>query len=191
MVLGEGSGILVLESERSALNRNARIYAEITGYGAASDSYHLTKPSAQGLGEVMRLALASAGVAPEETDYINAHATGTLWNDKTETDAIKDVFGSWASEIPVVGIKAAIGHSIGASGALELISCVLSIRDSVIPPTINLNIPDPDCNLDYVTEGKRARTVTHAMSNSFAFGGSNAAIVVSRYTPCSPETSKS
>jgi len=181
MVLGEGAGILVLESERSALNRKAKIYGEITGYAAASDSYHLTKPSEPGLAGVMRDALASASLLPNDIDYIAAHATATLWNDKTETAAIKDVFGPSAVEIPVVGIKGAIGHSIGASSALQLISCVLSLRDNLLPPTINVNIPDPECDLDYVTEGKRPRNVTHAMSNSFAFGGSNASLVVSRY----------
>jgi 3-oxoacyl-(acyl-carrier-protein) synthase len=188
IVLGEGAGILILESEESALRREAKVYAEVTGYAAASDSYHLTKPSIQGLGEVMRRALSSAELAPEQIDYINAHGTATPWNDKTETAAIKEVFGAAAYEIPVVGIKGAIGHSIGASSAFELISCALSIRDGMLPPTINLTTPDPECDLDYVKEGKRKCDITHAMSNSFAFGGSNAALVVSQYAPAQPAT---
>jgi len=170
-----------LESERSALERGARILAEITGYSATSDGYHLTQPSVDGISEAMRLCLNNAGLSPLEIDYINAHATATRWNDKTETAAIKNVFGSRAKDIPVVGIKPAIGHSIAACGALELISCVLSIRDGIVPPTINIKVPDPECDLDYVEEGARKCNVRHAMSNSFAFGGSNAVLVVSRY----------
>jgi 3-oxoacyl-(acyl-carrier-protein) synthase len=183
IVLGEGAGILVLESEESALRGDAKVYAELTGYAAASDSYHLTKPSLQGLSDVMRLALSDAGLSPAQIDYINAHATATRWNDKTETAAIKEVFGPAAYEIPVVGIKGAIGHTMGASSAFELISCALSIRDSMLPPTINLATPDPECDLDYVKDGKRKCDITHAMSSSFAFGGSNAVLVISRYAP--------
>ena len=128
----------------------------------------------------MRLALADAGLAPEQVDYVNAHATATIPNDKTETEAIKRAFGPAAYRIPVVGIKGAIGHSLAASGALELISCALTIRDGIVPPTINCVAPDPDCDLDYVTGGKRTRDVRHALSNSFGFGGSNAVVVVSR-----------
>jgi 3-oxoacyl-(acyl-carrier-protein) synthase len=181
MVLGEGAGILVLESESSARNRGASILAELTGYGATNDSYHLTQPAIDGISKAMLRAVADAALSPNDIDYINAHATATLWNDKIETAAIKRVFGSHASEIPVVGIKAAIGHSIAASGALELISCVLSIRDRVVPPTINLKVPDPECDLYYVSEGARSYDLKHVMSNSFAFGGSNGVLVVSRY----------
>ena len=129
----------------------------------------------------MRLALTDADLSPSDIDYVNAHATGTRWNDKTETAGIKNVFGERAYQIPVVGIKPAVGHTMGACGALELISCVLSIRDSVVPPTINVRVPDPECDLDYAAEGARKWPVRHAMSNSFAFGGSNAVVVVSRY----------
>jgi 3-oxoacyl-[acyl-carrier-protein] synthase II len=183
IVLSEGAGILILESEESALRRDARVYAELTGYAAASDSYHLTKPSLEGMARAMQLALSDAGLQPRQIDYINAHGTATHWNDLTETAAIKEVFGSAAYEIPVVGIKGALGHSMGATSALEFISCVLSIRDSMLPPTINLTTPDPECDLDYVKEGKRKHDITHAMSNSFAFGGSNAVLIVSRYAP--------
>jgi 3-oxoacyl-(acyl-carrier-protein) synthase len=181
IVLGEGAGVLLMESERSAVERGAQILAEVTGYGATSDGHHITQPSGEGPREAMRLALENAALAPEEVDYINAHATGTQWNDKNETNVIKQVLGEHAYDVPVVGIKAAIGHSIAASGALELISAVLSIRDNIVPPTINVFEPDPDCDLDYVTECKRAVQINHAISNSFAFGGSNAALVVSRY----------
>ena len=182
IVLGEGAGVLILESEKSALERGAGILAEITGFSATSDGYHLTQPSLEGVSEAMRLCLNDAGLSPMEIDYINAHATATRWNDKTETAAIKNVFASRAKDIPVVGIKPGIGHSIAASGALELISCVLSIRDGIVPPTINLKVPDPECDLDYVAEGARKCNVRHAMSNSFAFGGSNAVLIVSRYS---------
>lgn len=181
IVLGEGSGILILESEESATKRNAKIYAEIIGYGATSDGHHLTQPSSRGNGEAMRLALTDARLPPESIDYINAHATATTWNDKTETTAIKNVFGSHAYKIPIVGIKAAIGHSIGAVASLEFISCMLSIRDGIVPPTINYTERDPECDLDYVVEGKRACEVNHVMSNSFAFGGSNAVLIATRY----------
>jgi 3-oxoacyl-(acyl-carrier-protein) synthase len=181
IVLGEGAGVLLMETERSAVERGAQILAEVTGYAATSDGHHITQPSGEGPREAMRLALKNAALAPEEVDYVNAHATGTQWNDKNETNVIKKVLGEHAYDLPVVGIKAAIGHSIAASGALELISAVLSIRDNIVPPTINVFEADPDCDLDYVTEGKREVEINHAMSNSFAFGGSNAVLVVSRY----------
>ena len=129
----------------------------------------------------MSRALSDAGLEIEEIDYINAHATGTEWNDKNETGAIKEVFGQHAYEIPVVGNKAALGHSIAGSGALELIGCIFSLRDQVVPPTINYKVPDPECDLDYVTEGSRHVLVRNVMSNSFAFGGSNAVLIVGKY----------
>jgi beta-ketoacyl-acyl-carrier-protein synthase II len=183
LVLGEGAGMLVLESEQSARARGAPILAELTGYGANGDGHHLTQPSPDGISESMRMALADAGLRSEDIDYINAHGTATPLNDKVETAAIKQVFGDRSKHIPVVGIKGALGHSMGASGAIELISCVLSIRDSVVPPTINLMRPDPECDLDYVPEGSRPWNVRHAMSNSFGFGGSNGVLAVSRYQP--------
>jgi 3-oxoacyl-[acyl-carrier-protein] synthase II len=183
LVLGEGAGVLVLESERSARRRGVRVLAEIKGYGATGDSYHLTQPTQEGPARAMRHAMKDAGLQPEQIDYINAHATGTQWNDKTETAAIKQALGMHSYRIPVVGNKAALGHSIGASGALELISCILSLRDQVVPPTINYKLPDPECDLDYVTERCRPHRVVNAMSNSFAFGGSNASLIVSKYQP--------
>jgi 3-oxoacyl-(acyl-carrier-protein) synthase len=181
MVLGEGAGVLVVESEESAKRRGKRILAEITGYGASSDSHHITQPVLDGPVKSMSDAIADAGLEPEDIDYINAHGTATVQNDKNETAAIKAVFTGRAKQIPVVSNKANFGHSIAGSGALELIGCVKSINESLIPPTINYTTPDKECDLDYVTEGKRSHQVEHAMSNSFAFGGSNASLVVSKY----------
>jgi len=183
MVLGEGAGVLVLETESSALRRDAAILGEIKGYGATSDGFHLTQPAQDGPARAMRAALDSAGLQPEDIDCINAHATATRLNDGNETSAIKRVFSSRAYEIPVVGNKAAIGHSIAASGALELISCLLTLRDREVPPTINYTGKDPECDLDYVTEGRRPHKARNIISNSFAFGGSNASLVVGEYSP--------
>lgn len=183
MVLGEGAGILILESESHALRRGVPILAEVKGYGASADSSHLTQPTQSGPAMAMQRALKDAGLGAEDIDYINAHATGTEWNDRNETKAIKAVFGQQAYQIPVVGNKAALGHSIAASGALELIGCILSLRDQVVPPTINYKVPDPECDLDYVVEGKRNLPLRNVMSNSFAFGGSNAALIIGIYEP--------
>jgi 3-oxoacyl-[acyl-carrier-protein] synthase II len=183
MVLGEGAGILILESESHALRRGVPILAEIKGYGASADSSHLTQPAQDGPIMAMQRASKDAGLAAKDIEYINAHGTGTEWNDKNETKAIKEVFGKYAYQIPVVGNKAALGHSIAGSGALELIGCILSLRDQVVPPTINYNIPDPECDLDYVTEGCRNLPLHNVMSNSFAFGGSNAVLIVGTYEP--------
>ncbi len=183
LVLGEGAGVLVLEAESHALRRGVPILGEIKGYGASADSSHLTQPAMIGPVLAMQRALADADMTPGDIDYINAHATGTEWNDKNETRAIKEVFGPRAFELPVVGNKAALGHSIAGSGALELIGCILSLRDQVVPPTINYKVPDPECDLDYVTEGSRSLQVETIMSNSFAFGGSNAVLIAGRYEP--------
>lgn len=181
MVLGEGAGILVLEAESHALRRGVPILGEVKGYGASADSSHLTQPTKKGPALAMKRALVDAGLTPNDIDYINAHATGTEWNDRNETRAIKEVFGERAYEVPVAGNKAALGHSIAGSGALELIGCILSLRDQVVPPTINYKVPDPECDLDYVTEGSRKVKLQNIMSNSFAFGGSNAVLIVGAY----------
>jgi len=181
MVLGEGAGILILESETSALRRGQPILAEVLGYGATGDSHHLTQPSADGPARAMARAIKDANLSTSQIDWINAHGTATDWNDKTETQAIKQVLGEQAWDTPVVGLKGALGHAIAASAALQSVSCVLSLRDQVMPPTINYQIPDPDCDLDYVTDGQRRGTVRHILSNSFAFGGSNSALVIGRY----------
>ncbi len=181
MVLGEGAGLIVLESETSARRRGATILCEVKGYGSTGDSFHITRPTPEGPAEAMRMAMRDAGLESTDIDYINAHATATHQNDKNETEAIKMVFGRHAYEIPVVGNKSALGHSIGASGALELISCILTLCHQVIPPTINYTTPDPECDLDYVVDGMRRAKVENILSNSFAFGGSNGALIIGKY----------
>jgi 3-oxoacyl-(acyl-carrier-protein) synthase len=183
IVLGEGAGVLVLESEESARQRGRDILGEILGYGASADCHSLTQPSTDGLARAMRRALRDAALRPDQVGYINAHGTGTDWNDKTETAAIKDVFGEGAYRAAVVANKGALGHAVAGGGALELIGCILALRDRVVPPTINYCVPDPECDLDYVTSGSRGYDGEFAMSNSFAFGGSNAVVVVGRYRP--------
>ena len=155
-MLAEGAGVLVLESEASARRRGREILAEVLGYGASGDCHHLTQPSPDGPARAMQKALTQAAVQPEQVGYVNAHGTGTQWNDKNETAAIKQVFGTSAYHALVVGSKGALGHAIAASGALELIGCVLTLRDRVVPPTINYRAPDPECDLDYVTAGSRS-----------------------------------
>ncbi len=179
-VLGEGSGMLVLESLDHALKRGARIYAEFAGYGATADAYHVTAPAPDGEGAArsMRLALEDAGLEPTDITYINAHGTSTQHNDRLETIAIKSVFGEHAYRMPVVSTKSMIGHLLGAAGAVELVTCLLSIRDGKVHPTINLENPDPECDLDYVSEGSRSLDVRTVLSNSFGFGGHNASLIV-------------
>jgi len=183
MVLGEAAGVFILEAESSACQRGVPILAEVVGYGASSDSSHLTQPTQEGPVFAMQRALTSANITAEKIDYINAHATGTKWGDSNETTAIKQVYGEFAYDTPVVANKAAFGHSIAASGALELAGCILSLRDQILPPTINYTTPDPECDLDYVTEGSRAHSMEYVMSNSFAFGGSNASLIIRKYRP--------
>jgi 3-oxoacyl-(acyl-carrier-protein) synthase len=183
LVLGEGAGVLVLESEASARRRGRKILAEVLGYGASADCHHLTQPSPEGPTRAMEKALLGAGVRPEQVAYINAHGTGTPLNDKNETAAIKLAFGQSAYRALVVGNKAALGHAVAAGGALELIGCVLTLRDRIVPPTLNHRVADPECDLDYVTAGSRTYEGDLIMSNSFAFGGSNAALVIGRLRP--------
>jgi len=181
---GEGSGILILESLEHALERGARIYAEVLGYGASNDAYHLIAPDPEGAGaaRAMRWALEDAGVGPSEVDYINAHGTGTPLGDVSETLAIKKVFGDHAYRVPISSSKSMIGHLWGAAGAVESIACILTIRDNLIHPTINLETPDPDCDLDYVPNVARKAQVDIAICNSFGLGGQNACAVFGRYT---------
>jgi 3-oxoacyl-[acyl-carrier-protein] synthase II len=181
MVLGEGAAVLVLEAASHAVARGAKIYAEVRGYAATSDSHHITHPNQDGPARAMKLALADSGVKAASIDYISAHGTGTIANDKNETAAIRAVFGPHADNIPVVSTKGALGHSIAASGALELVACVLALQDQRIPPTINYTTPDPACDLDYVTTGSRNHPIQLVMSNSFAFGGANAALILSPF----------
>lgn len=180
-VLGEGAGIVVLESEESAQQRGAPILAEVIGYGTSGDAFHITQSTADGPASAIQCALDDAGVTPQQVDYINAHATGTPANDSAETLAIKQVFGERAYEIPVSGIKAAVGHTLAASAGIEFVTCVKAINEGIVPPTLNYDDPDPDCDLDYVIEGARRMDVDVCMSNSFGFGGSNAVLVLRRY----------
>jgi 3-oxoacyl-[acyl-carrier-protein] synthase II len=181
-VVGEGAGVLILESLEHAAARGAPILAEVTGYAATNDAFHVSAPAVGGAGAAacMRLALEDAGLKPEDIDYINAHGTSTKLNDASETAAIKTTFGKTAYEVPISSTKSMTGHLTGAAGGVEAIFCVKAIQDSVIPPTINYTTPDPECDLDYVPNEARKSELTHAMSNSFGFGGHNACVILSR-----------
>jgi len=182
-VLGEGAGTVILETLEHAQRRGARILAEVAGYGSTADAFRITDQDPQGMGAIvaMREALADAKLSPEQVHYINAHGTGTKENDGNETVAIKEVFGARARNIPVSSIKSMMGHLIAAAGAVEMICCVLAIRDNVLPPTMNLETHDPECDLDYVPNAARKAKVDVAMSNSFGFGGQNDTIIVRRF----------
>jgi 3-oxoacyl-[acyl-carrier-protein] synthase II len=179
-VMGEGSGIVVLETLEAAQARGARIYAEVIGYGMSGDAYHVTAPSpcGEGAGRAMQAALNDAGLQPDDVDYINAHGTSTDLNDKNETAAIKVLFGERAYQIPISSTKSMTGHLLGAAGAVEAIVCALALRDGILPPTINYETPDPDCDLDYVPNEARKTNPRVALSNSFGFGGHNATLVL-------------
>ncbi|HEX75151.1 MAG TPA: beta-ketoacyl-ACP synthase II [Dehalococcoidia bacterium] len=183
-VIGEGAAVLVVESLDYARSRGADILAEIVGYGATSDAYHITQPLESGEGAVKAIEFALADVNSDKVDYINAHGTSTPLNDISETRAIKKVFGNKAYEIPISSIKSMVGHMLGAAGALEAIVCCKVINDSIIPPTINLENFDPECDLDYVPNVARASDVRIAVSNSFGFGGHNSVLVIRRYSEC-------
>ncbi len=182
-VAAEGAGIMILESEEHAKSRNAPILAEVAGYGACSDAFHVVAPSEDGNGAMraMREALEDAGVETSEVDYINAHGTSTQLNDKSETLAIKKLFGEEAYRVPISATKSMVGHSFGAAGAVESVAAVQTIVNRVIHPTINLEHPDPECDLDYVPEGAREAAVDVVLKNSFGFGGQNACLVFKRY----------
>jgi nodulation protein E len=181
LVLGEGAGVVVLESLDHAVARGATIYAEVLGSGASSDAGHITQPSVAGAVHAMQLALQDGGVRPEEVDYINAHGTGTMSNDITETQAIKQVFGAHARRLAVSSTKSIHGHALGAAGGIELIATVLALFHQFLPPTVNFIEPDPACDLDYVPNVSRPRTINVALSNSFAFGGLNAVLLLRRW----------
>jgi 3-oxoacyl-[acyl-carrier-protein] synthase II len=183
-VLGEGAGVVILETLEHAQKRGARIRAEVAGYGSTADAFRITDQDPGGMGAVvaMQEALADAKLTSRDIDYINAHGTGTRENDGNETTAIKQVFGDRAHACPVSSIKSMMGHLIAAAGAVELICCVLAIRDNILPPTMNLDFPDPDCDLDYVPNKARKAQVNVALSNSFGFGGQNDSIIVKRFT---------
>lgn len=182
-VMGEGAGVLVLESLSFARSRGARIYAEVVGYGATGDAHHITAPAegGEGLARAIRRALQKADLGPEDVDYVNAHGTSTPHGDKMETLALKSVFGDRAGRIPVSSTKSMTGHLMGAAGAVESIVCVKAIVEGVIPPTINYEHPDPECDLDYVPNVARRQTVRVALNNSLGFGGHNCSLVFARY----------
>ena len=179
-VMSEGAGVVILEELEHARKRDARIYAELIGYGSTADAYHMTAPAPGGEGAAacMRMAVKNAGVSPDEVDYINAHGTSTDLNDKYETMAIKDVFRDHAKKLAVSSNKSMFGHLLGAAGGVELISTVFTLNHGIIPPTINYEYPDPECDLDYVPNTAREQSVRVAMSNSFGFGGHNSTLVV-------------
>ena len=183
-VIGEGAGLLVLETVQHAVKRGARIYGEVAGYGSSCDAYHITAPDPEGRGAAisMELALRDAGLSPDEVDYINAHGTSTPLGDRLETVAIKQVFGRHAYKLAVNSTKSMTGHLLGAAGGLEAVICLLSMVHEVIPPTINLQNPDPECDLDYVPNQARRAGVRVALSNSFGFGGHNVTLILKKFT---------
>jgi 3-oxoacyl-[acyl-carrier-protein] synthase II len=183
-VLSEGSGILVIETEKHALARNAPILAELAGYGASDDAYHVTQPSEGGTGgaKAMQRAIANSGLQTKDISYINAHGTSTPYNDKNESKAIKTVFGKYVSELKVSSTKSMTGHLLGASGAVEAIVSVKAIQQQITPPTINYQTADPECDLDYIPNKAQSFEINSVMSNSFGFGGHNGVLVFKKYT---------
>ena len=181
LVPGEGAAIVALEEMERAVRRGAPIYAELIGYGSTSDAGHITRPSLEGQARAMAEAIKEAGLLPEDIDYINAHGTATEWNDLVETQAIKKVLGDYARHVPVSSTKSMHGHTMGAAGAIEFIVALLVIKNQALPPTINLDQPDPECDLDYVPNiGRKGVKVNTVMSNAFAFGGTNAALIAGK-----------
>jgi 3-oxoacyl-[acyl-carrier-protein] synthase II len=182
-VMGEGAGILVLEEMEYAQKRGAKIYAELIGYGLNSDAYHITSPSigGEGAANCMKMAIKDSGINPDEVQYVNAHGTSTKYGDEIETTALKRVFGDHAYKLCVSSTKSMIGHLLGASGGVEAVICVLSIKNKIVPPTINLDNPDEGCDLDYVPHKARELDLNIAMSNSFGFGGTNGCIIIRRF----------
>jgi len=183
-VVAEGAGILIVEELEFALKRGAKIYGELIGYGYTGDAYHITAPPPDGEGAArcMRMAIKDAGLRPEDIEYINAHGTSTLLNDLTETRAIKTVFGEHAKKLAISATKSMTGHLLGAAGSTEAIFTLLAIRDSILPPTINYEVPDPECDLDYVPNVARRQPLTVAMSNAFGFGGTNATLIFRKFS---------
>lgn len=179
MIPGEGAGILVIETLGSALKRKVPIYAEIIGYGLSCDAFHMTKPQVEGVTACIDSALKRSGISPEDVDYINAHGTGTHFNDKTESAAVKNIFGD--RKVPVSSIKSMLGHTMGAASAIEALTCCMAIKNSIVPPTINYTTPDPDCDIDCVPNIARKQTVNIALNNGFAFGGNNACLVLKKF----------
>jgi 3-oxoacyl-[acyl-carrier-protein] synthase II len=183
-VMGEGGAVLVLEDLEHALRRNAPIYAEILGYGTTNDGYHMVQPSPTGeqAKRAIQIALAEANTDPSEIDYINAHGSSTPLNDKVETKVIKEVFGEHAYKVPISSIKSMTGHCLGAAGSIEMVASVLTIKNQFIPPTINHEFPDPECDLDYVPNRGRKALVKTILTNSYGFGGKNSAIIIGKFS---------
>jgi len=177
MIIGEGSAVLVLEREDDAKRRGAPIYAEVAGYGLSCDAFSMTAPSVEGIERVVNIALSNSGINADDIDYISAHGTGTASNDRVESQAIKRVFGKRYARIPVSSIKSMLGHTMGSSSSMEAVSCCLAIKHSVIPPTMNYETPDPECDLDCVANMARKKDVNIAMNNSYAFGGNNCSVI--------------
>ncbi|MFH1062023.1 MAG: beta-ketoacyl-[acyl-carrier-protein] synthase family protein [Candidatus Omnitrophota bacterium] len=179
MIPGEGAGILILETLESAQKRNAHIYAEIAGYGLSCDAFHMTNPQVEGVSACMESALKHSRVTPDDVDYISAHGTGTRFNDRTESVSINKIFGN--RKVPVSSIKSMLGHTLGAASAIEALACCMAIENSIIPPTINYETPDPECDIDCVPNAARKQTVNIALNNGFAFGGNNASVVIKKF----------
>lgn len=184
LVMGEGAAVLVIETESHAKKRGATIYAELAGYGATADAYHITAPHEKGEGgaAAIRMALESAGANADEVGYVNAHGTGTPLNDKSETMVVKGAFGELAYHIPISSTKSMTGHMLGATGALEAIFCTQAVREGILPPTIHYETPDPDCDLDYIPNKAREKKINLAISNAFGFGGHNAVLAIRKYS---------
>ena len=182
-VFSEGAGIVIFEELEHAKARGAKIYAEVLGYGTSGDAGHITQPDEEGTGaaKAMSTALTDADLAPDQVDYINAHGTSTPLGDKAETRAVKSVFGAAAEKLSISSTKSQLGHSLGASGGIELVLCVKALQEQTVPPTINFSTPDPECDLDYTPNEPKSRSLNYVMSNSFGFGGHNASVVVGRY----------
>ena len=180
-IIGEGAGVVILEEMDSAVRRGAKIYAELIGYGSNIDSFHITEPDWENQARCLKLALSDAGISPSDVDYINAHGTSTAINDVSETKAIKAALGEHSKKVPISSNKSMLGHLLGATGGVEAIFTVLTIRDGIIPPTINYDTPDPECDLDYVPNIARKAQVNIALSNSFGFGGVNATLVFRKF----------
>jgi 3-oxoacyl-[acyl-carrier-protein] synthase II len=181
MMVAEGAGILVLETLDNAIRRKVPIYAEIAGYGLSCDAFHMTAAAAEGIRGCMKSAMRETNITPDDVDYISAHGTGTQTNDRAECSAIREIFGSRSKQIPISSIKSMLGHTMGAASALEAIACTLAVKNDIIPPTINFETPDPECDIDCVPNRAREHIVNTALNNSYAFGGNNACLVIKKF----------
>jgi 3-oxoacyl-[acyl-carrier-protein] synthase II len=181
MMVAEGAGVLILESLENAVRRKATIYGEILGYGLSCDAFHMTTSSTEGIATCMKKAMRETGITIEAVDYISAHGTGTLTNDRNESAAIKEVFGSRYKQIPISSIKSMLGHAMGAASALEAVASALAVKNDILPPTTNFETPDTECDIDCVPNQARRHRVNVALNNSYAFGGNNASLVLKKY----------